>query len=390
MDSSSIVCTADALSNSENSGVARVQTISYFDCSEPTWDELPYIQKVEQQRGTIGSHIDLGESSPFAFRRTDGQLAVTPASMSSMSKPFGEFVSIVQKVGSRVILSGIGGDEVTGGVPTPIPELADLLARACFRDLFQKLKTWAIEKRKPIYHIWAETLSQFAPTSFPRAATLQQPAPWLRTEFVRRHRLACAGYRQRLRILGPLPSFQSNLHTLEVLRRQIACRAPILGCLWETRYPFFDRSLLEFLFAIPRNQLVRPGQRRSLMRRALVGIVPPEILQRRRKAYVSRAPLAAISAEWPALEQVSQRMVSAGLGIVDQVTFQDALRNARAGLETPMVPVLRTLALEAWLKQLMQSHLVATTGFGSISSETNVGSRRRSSLSTQEFSAEKV
>ena len=33
----------------------------------------------------------------------------------------------------------------------------------------------------------------------------------------------------------------------------------------------------EFMYAIPREQLVRPGQRRSLMRRALAGVVPDEL-----------------------------------------------------------------------------------------------------------------
>jgi asparagine synthetase B (glutamine-hydrolysing) len=62
----------------------------------------------------------------------------------------------------------------------------------------------------------------------------------------------------------------------------------------EYRYPFLDKDLVSFLFSIPREQIVRPGRRRSLMRRALVGIVPDGILERRRKAFQLRAPLAAL------------------------------------------------------------------------------------------------
>ena len=61
---------------------------------------------------------------------------------------------------------------------------------------------------------------------------------------------------------------------LEALRRQLACDALSSEPPYEKRYPYLDRALLEFMYAIPREQLVRPGQRRSLMRRALVGIVP--------------------------------------------------------------------------------------------------------------------
>ena len=59
----------------------------------------------------------------------------------------------------------------------------------------------------------------------------------------------------------------------------------------EYRYPLLDRDLVGFLFSIPREQLFRPGRKRSLMRRALVSIMPPVVLERRRKAYQLRMPL---------------------------------------------------------------------------------------------------
>src|SRR5207253_8976270 len=45
-------------------------------------------------------------------------------------------------------------------------------------------------------------------------------------------------------------------------------------------------DLLEFVYAIPREKIVRVGMRRALMRRALVGIVPDELLNRKRKFFV--------------------------------------------------------------------------------------------------------
>ena len=58
----------------------------------------------------------------------------------------------------------------------------------------------------------------------------------------------------------------------------------------EVRYPYLDRDFLEFMYAIPREQIVRVGQRRSLMKRALVGIVPDELLNRKRKASFHQEP----------------------------------------------------------------------------------------------------
>jgi|SRR6266480_2909100 len=99
----------------------------------------------------------------------------------------------------------------------------------------------------------------------------------------------------RLSVFGPRPSFQANLNTLANLRRQINVNNLSKVACFEKRYPYLDRGLLEFVYSIPREQLVRPGQRRSLMRRALVGIVPKEILERRRKAFFVKKPVTRIA-----------------------------------------------------------------------------------------------
>src|SRR5439155_15852820 len=149
--------------------------------------------------------------------------------------------------------------------------------------------------------------------------------------FVKHHWAALNGYPCRVKLLGPLPSFQENVGTLDGLRRQLACAALPFEPHYEKRYPYLDRSLLEFLFAIPREQLVRPAQRRSLMRRALVGIVPDEILNRKGKAFVARAPMVAISNDWAHLIEMTQNMLSSSLGIVDSERISEALQKARRG-----------------------------------------------------------
>ena len=176
--------------------------------------------------------------------------------------------------------------------------------------------------------------------------------------FEKRHRLALTGYNRGLNVFGPLPSFQEDLRVLDSLRRQLGCSVLPREPLFEKRYPFLDRDLLEFLCAIPREQIVRPGQRRSLMRRALVGIVPKEVLERRRKAYVARAPAVSISAEWPSVAGMTQEMLASSLGIVNTARFLGALRKARDGEDTPIVLLMRTLDVEFWLRNLNRNGLL--------------------------------
>jgi asparagine synthase (glutamine-hydrolysing) len=358
MDSSSIVCMADTIIARGAAETPRLDTISYYNDSEPNWNERPYFAKVEEKRGRIGCHIDVSRQESFKFELDGDHFAATPGSGGGRpSETKLQLEACMASQGNRIVLSGIGGDEVMGGVPTPTPELQDLLARGRFGTLAHKLKVWALNKRMPWFHLFFEAARGFFPTPLVGVPKHKQPVPWLNRDFVKRNRGALQGYETSLKLFGPLPSFQDNLGTLDVLRRQLLCSAFPSKRLYEKRYPYLDRGLLEFIYAIPREQLVRPGQRRSLMRRALMGIVPDEILNRKRKAYVARSPMAAISAEYARLVEMTQHMVCGSIGIVNPKSFAEALRQVLQGQETPFVVLMRAVGIEYWLRCLRDSDL---------------------------------
>jgi asparagine synthetase B (glutamine-hydrolysing) len=202
--------------------------------------------------------------------------------------------------------------------------------------------------------LFFEAAREFLPSSLVGVPEFRRPAAWLNPDFVKHNRTTLDGYESRLKLIGPLPSFQHNLGTLDALRRQLACSVLPSDPPYDKRYPFLDRAFLEFMFAIPRNQLVRPGQRRSLIRRALVGIVPDEILSRKRKAYLQRSSMTAISAEMASLVEITHRMVSGSLKFVEPEAFCKVLQRVRYGQEIPIIAVMRTLGLENWLRRLQR------------------------------------
>jgi asparagine synthase (glutamine-hydrolysing) len=359
MDSSSIVCMADAIIAAGAAGTPRLDTVSYYDDTEPHWNERPYFTEVERRRGRIGCHIDIASRDPSEFKSDAERFPATPDSAGTLGPLAGRFAAYLTSQAGRVVLSGTGGDEVTGGVPNPAPELEDLLARARFRMLARQLKVWALTQRKPWLHLLFEGTKAFLPPDIVGLPKHKRPAPWLETNFVKRNRPALQGYEQRLKLFGALPSFQENMSTLESLRRQLATESLPCDPTYEKRYPYLDRTLLEFLYAIPREQLVRPGQRRSLMRRALVGIVPDVILNRRRKAYVVRGPLVDTLEHWSRLLEQSSSLISKSLGTVNEERVAEALEGARQGHEVPVVALMRTLGVETWLRKIRALETVA-------------------------------
>jgi len=97
------------------------------------------------------------------------------------------------------------------------------------------------------------------------------------------------------------------------------------------------------------------------MRRALVGIVPEEILNRKRKAYVSRASMVAISRQYEALVEMSKNMATSSLGMVMPERFIEALRKVQQGQEVPIVPLLRTIGIEQWLADIKKRGMLTVS-----------------------------
>jgi asparagine synthase (glutamine-hydrolysing) len=356
-DSSSIVCIADDIIARGAAEVPRLDTISYYDDSEPNWNERPYFTKIEEKRGRMGCHINVGstdlepwQEAKFSARPSNGHLFSVPGSSGRTSR---QLKDCLTSQGNRVILSGIGGDEVMGGVPTPVPEIEDLLAQGHFRVLVRQLKVWALEKRKPWILLLWESAKEFLPPALAGVPRQRHPPPWLRSAFVKRYLSALTGYPSRTKLFGALPSFQANISALDDLRRQLVQRPLPFDPVFERRYPYLDCDLLQFVFAIAREQLVRPRQRRSLMRRALVGIVPEYVLNRKTKAFIARAPLMAISRDWIELFEMAQNMVSSALEVVDPTSFVEILHQARLGQdEISSVALMRTISIERWLRNL--------------------------------------
>lgn len=351
LDSSAIVCMADHIA-AKGETVVRLDTVSYYDPAEPASDERPYIAHVEEKRGRKGHHIDAGlYGGVISFDYPD--LVAAPGANGGTKGIRAALCELMQRGHYRVVLSGIGGDEFLGGIPNPAPQLADLIVTGRLVTLARELATWSLIKKRPWIHLFWNALILLLPTCL-RARFNRETdiAPWVDANFAKRHRL-------RIRQMGPQggygfwqPSRIGSARTLIAMRRQLAYSSAYGGGFEERRYPFLDQHLIEFLLAIPVRQLLRPGQRRSLMRRALAGLVPSEILSRRTKGSVARSALATIEHDWPAIETFLDHPLSVAAGYIDGPRFAESLRLAKIGDSPQLVDLIKTLHLEAWLRHL--------------------------------------
>src|SRR5262249_44496408 len=175
MDSSSIVCMADRVLGRQASG--RLKTVTYHSSIEPNWNELPYVEIVEAQRGRTGYRIEVRNDDVLDSDSVAGCFMATPGAPNSRSAASREFSSIFVDSRARVLLSGIGGDEVLGGAPSPFPQLADLLKQARLKELSKQLVSWALALRRPLFSILGETLALFCKPEALACAVI--PPAWL-------------------------------------------------------------------------------------------------------------------------------------------------------------------------------------------------------------------
>jgi len=371
LDSSSIVCMADRIVSRGAREVSKVETISWYDDSydhiEPDTNELHWITKVEEKRGHTGYHINLRElkaakgdsSRPFTSDRDHERFAATPSN-EELSIHLKHYAAYMLSHSYRVTLSGIGGDEATcGDAPSPTIELQNLLAEARFVALVSQLRIWATKMKQPALSLLCRAVWGFVSLTLTGVSVRMGPAPWFHPDFVRRNYAAACGYPSRVKLFGPLPSFQANVAMLNVLRRLVADWALRPDMLREVRFPYLDRDFLEFIYAIPREQIVGVGKRRFLMKRALAGIVPDKLLNRRRKLFVEQATRS-VATEWTALAEDQHIFASSG-GFVKPDRLREVLQNVRRAEAIPSLSLMRSMTLEFWLRHLTRHGILKTS-----------------------------
>jgi asparagine synthase (glutamine-hydrolysing) len=354
MDSTSIVCMSDYMRRSQGAEPGDLlDTISYFDDSEPNWNERPYFTVTEVKRGKTGIHVDAGFLGAHTFAppgTSEKQYLLPPVHGSELEHEKRIEIETANR-DYRAVLSGIGGDELLGGVSTPMPELASHLIAGDLLRFLRRSIEWCRYQRTPLikmlYGAAKFTLQQHSPvgnldTQIPR---------WISQQFSENYGLTEIAARGEVRGTRIRAATVNNSKIWGAIMETLPHCHPGLLKRYEYRYPYLDRNLVEFLFCVPREQLVSPGRRRALMRRALRDIVPSEILERRRKAYLTRGPLIALQNAGEQIDTYFVDSVLAKNGFIDIRGFQRSMASIASGTKTAEWPfVMRTILFDQWLK----------------------------------------
>ncbi|MDP9171908.1 MAG: lasso peptide isopeptide bond-forming cyclase [Acidobacteriota bacterium] len=249
--------------------------------------------------------------------------------------------SAAQQNNVRVFLDGLDGDTTVSHGFETLEEMArrlqftklrneaSLLAKNLFEGSTTRRVLWNY-CAKDIAPVWMFRLwrllrgrfrevranSTLVDPQFTRKLNLRQRARALSPP--RNHRTARAYHHKAL-------TFALYPHALEMADKASAA----FGV--EARYPFFDRRLIEFCLALPAEQKLGQGWNRLIFRRAMEGVLPPEIQWRGSKGNLSpNFHRRLLELDGDNLERVASGAASAAQGFLHADAMRRALAEYRA------------------------------------------------------------
>jgi asparagine synthase (glutamine-hydrolysing) len=291
LDSSSIVCLmADMLDR--RSGGARVNTVSAC-YAEKGVDEKPYMDAVVKQ----------AKATPhYVFPRAEDVFARAADITWHQDEPFGSTSIFAQwcvfeeakRTGIKVMLDGQGADEQLAGYHGSFPYyLSDLVRRGRWLMLARTISERARMHGVPV----GEQVQRFIVPLLPaRLATLMRRQhqalvrhDWLGSNTLRAYAQQPSAFQLASDLHGLPPvtdiatlcltlTFASNLQLLLHWEDRNSMSHSV-----EARVPFVDHPLVEFSLMLGNDHKIVGGDTKRVLRRAMDGILPEVIRERRDK-----------------------------------------------------------------------------------------------------------
>jgi asparagine synthase (glutamine-hydrolysing) len=348
IDSSAIVA---AMRYHQPQGV--IHTFSYI-ADEPRMDEERWVDLVSQAAGTtahktpIAAADLMADLDDFLFQLDE------PFSNTTMYAQFRVF-RLAHRAGIKVMLDGQGADESLGGY-----------------NYFLSARLASMWRRRRWTEAFAFVRSNWNRTYFGGPRLIFRAGSWLLPE-------AYHGAARRLigdelmpdwlnrtwferRGVRPTPLFavarDEDLFLTVVARSITTTSLPMLlryedrnsmAHSVESRVPFLTPNLVDFIVSLPEGHIVDiEGNTKSIFRRAMRGLVPSEVLERRDKVGFSTPELRWLNELRPWVEQVLGSEMAEAIPALNRAKLLDQWHGIAAGWKPFSFQLWRWINLIHW------------------------------------------
>lgn len=350
IDSSSIACMARDILG----GAQTLPVFSVYVGDDPSLDERQYRTAVTNLGGFDSHEVDCQAMDPFSDLEETIRVRGLPIYVPS-SNFQNALYNAARSEGIRCYLEGYGGDDV---LSHGFPHIAELYLSGHWLRAWRESQ--ALKKRSgmdrrlyPLYLLWDRT-----PSSIQTLYRLARRRPHhdnmtslLSHSFVLRTNLL-----QRLQRQPPPPlrstlaydraaiTHPYNAVVVEMVEAALSARG------MEARFPFFDRTLVEFCLTMPGEMKLRHGLTRFAHRVAMQGILPEQVQWRGTKSPIGLAAIQRLSVVH---EHMFQPLLDGVMAANDYVNVSRARGLCRRYQRSPtpedMFELFPILTLAYWL-----------------------------------------
>ena len=362
VDSSGIVALASLVSSGR-----PVKTFS-LGFAERSYDERPFAQAVARAYKTEHTEVEFSAADASELLERAGDLLDEPLVDGSFLPIYR--LSQVARREVTVVLSGDGGDELFCGYPT---FQADKTARLMQRlpPTIVQVAARAIGRLKPSPHYGsAESLLRRYFRALPHS-------PEIRTQLL----LGGLTATERSALLSPtvraaggngdpfdeLATIRADLPRLDALdaliyqhckfylaeQNLVVVDRASMACGLEVRAPFLDRPLVELAGRIPATLKLKGWRTKHILKRALRGLVPDDILNRRKQGFGVPLGIWMRGALREALETRLDPRKVARVGLFDPRTTATLVAEHVSGARDHQKVLWALLMFDAWRERYL-------------------------------------
>lgn len=261
--------------------------------------------------------------------------------------------AIVRAAGGRMLLTGLGGDELFAGI---MFFFADWLSRGRAWDAAREMARRAAIGRVSFWELaYRNALLPLLPRLVQRQLVRDQGQvpSWMRQDTVHRYGLSARAFVAST-YAGRIGR---KYHHAVVTNVGAIGRAPIesgvIGDALDLRHPFLFRPLVEFALSLPPELCSRPHARKWLLRESMREILPEIVRTRVGKGSPAELYAWSLATQRSLLEPLIRDPILADLGVVDARELRAAFDSAphRPHRREEVHALLHsTLTIEAWLQ----------------------------------------
>jgi asparagine synthase (glutamine-hydrolysing) len=287
---------------------------------------------------------------------------------------FNPTMQLIASTGSRVHMSGEGGDAVL--LAAPYSYCVDLLKQAKFSKFLQHLSGWCRMRQLPLLPLLVSAAKQSL-TSYPRwlqqinqlkagNLTLRQQslswdllptiASWHSTELVQ---LVLEELQRWATVATPLSHSMGEHVSIALIQlNALSARSTQqMADLYDVNleYPYFDQLVVEACLSARPEERTSPSVFKPLMPAAFHHELPPSIYARTAKGEYVADEFIGLRENRETINAFLESSMLADMGLIDLKILKVAMQDFEMGFGAELAFFGNTLATEIWLRRLTES-----------------------------------